>query len=85
MPLKLDPQCQAAIDLAKRALTDSVPLDAGLLLDALYHQAKLSARYPALEKYLRPRFPSGKKSPTKSRLRLICGRSFSSSRNVTSR
>ena len=65
MPLKFDPQCQAAIDLAKKALTDSAPLDVGLLLDALYHHAHLDSRYPALEKYLRAPIAQKKEVPDK--------------------
>ena len=49
MPLMLDSTCQGAIDLAKRALVDGAPLDAPLLLAALYRQSDLKTAYPELE------------------------------------
>jgi ATP-dependent Clp protease ATP-binding subunit ClpA len=43
----LDPECRAAIDLARRALPDGQRLDVACLLDALYHGSSLSSD-PAL-------------------------------------
>ena len=55
MPLKLDPGCEAAIALAKRAVAEGQALDATLLLAALYHaDPELRRRHPGLEAHLRP-------------------------------
>ena len=52
MALKLESQCQAAVDLAKRALPDGAELGAEVLLSSLYHHGNLKSKYPALEHYL---------------------------------
>ncbi len=52
MALKLDPQCQAAVDLAKRALPEGTDLDVSVLLSSLYYRGDLKQKYPSLEKYL---------------------------------
>lgn len=46
--LKLAPEAQAALDLAKRALPEGQELSAGLLLASLYHAAELSDDFPEL-------------------------------------
>jgi ATP-dependent Clp protease ATP-binding subunit ClpC len=48
MPLRFNPACQSAIDLAKRALPDGAELDVGTLLGALYYGGDLKAKYPRL-------------------------------------
>jgi len=48
MPLRFDPACQTAIDLAKRALPDGAELDIGTLLGALYYGGDLNSKYPGL-------------------------------------
>jgi ATP-dependent Clp protease ATP-binding subunit ClpA len=50
--LTFDPRCQAAIDLAKRSLPDGAALDTVTLLAALYREADISAKYPALGRFL---------------------------------
>ena len=68
MPLNLDPLCQAAVDLAKKCVPEGTPLDAGLLLDALYYRANLQPRYPALQSYLHPPVATRRDAPKKVEL-----------------
>lgn len=53
MPIRFDPQCQAAVDLAKKALPEDAELNAETLLAALYHHAQLQSRFPELQRFLR--------------------------------
>lgn len=46
MALNLDPECQNAVDLAKRAVPPQAELDLLTLLAALYHSSDLKSRYP---------------------------------------
>jgi hypothetical protein len=52
MGIKFDPECQAAVDIAKQALSDGAELDAGTLLASLYYRGNLKSKYPLLEKHL---------------------------------
>jgi hypothetical protein len=63
--MQLEPDCQAAIDLAKRAVSEGASRDAGLLLAALYHAAKLNALYPDLARFLAPPRPLREQAPVK--------------------
>jgi len=54
VPLTFAPDCQAAIDLAKRALADGAPLDARVLLAALYQQEAVARAHPGLDACLPP-------------------------------
>lgn len=61
MPLTLEPDCQAALDLAKRAVPEGQALDAGLLLAALYNTSEIHDRFARLAGFLpapEPRRPS---------------------------
>lgn len=48
MPLKLEPECQQALDLAKRSVPTGAELDLLTLLGALYYSTNLQSRYPFL-------------------------------------
>jgi ATP-dependent Clp protease ATP-binding subunit ClpA len=65
MGLNLDPDSQAAVDLAKRALPKGGQLDVGLLMAALYHSAKLKKRFPQLGSCLPRPSQKRKKTPDK--------------------
>jgi ATP-dependent Clp protease ATP-binding subunit ClpA len=65
MPLTFDPECQAAIDLAKWSTADGATLDVGVLLAALFHATALRGRYPQLERYLKAPQPQRDHVPQK--------------------
>ncbi len=48
MPLQLEPECQKAVDRAKRAIPAGGELDFLTLLAALYYSSELQGRYPHL-------------------------------------
>jgi ATP-dependent Clp protease ATP-binding subunit ClpA len=53
MGLNLDPQLQAALDLAKRALPEGARLDVDLLLDSLFHATPLGQRLSGYAPYFK--------------------------------
>lgn len=57
MGLNFDADCQAALDLARRALPDGAELDVAALMAALYHSTALKYRFPKLGPYLRQPVP----------------------------
>ena len=50
--MNFDPEAQAAVDLAKRAVAKGAALDLPTLLAAVYHSTPLKERYPQLAKCL---------------------------------
>jgi len=52
MSMKLESQCQAAMDLAKSSIPEGKELDVGLALSALYYGTNLCKSWPALAKGL---------------------------------
>ena len=58
MGLKLDPQSEAARDLAKRAVPPGGQLKLPALLSALYHTSSLKERFPKMASWLE--MPRGK-------------------------
>jgi len=57
VPLTLDPDRQAALDLAKRAVAEDQGHDAGLLLAAIYSTGKIRDCFSSLTEYLPPPEP----------------------------
>jgi len=51
--LTFDPECQAAVDLAKRTVPDGAALGVAVLLSAVYHETEIHRLVPAFE----PRIP----------------------------
>jgi len=61
--MRFDPESQAAVDLAKRAIPKGGELDVGTLLAALYHGTEMKERFPELESYLERPKESHKRTP----------------------
>lgn len=68
MGLNFEPECQAAIDLAKRAAPEGAELDILTLLSALYHCTRLKSQFPHLADILDPPIPLRQETPEKVRL-----------------
>lgn len=65
MGLKLDSECQAALDLAKRAVPEGGELDTILLLSAVYNSTHVREQHPELAPYLKPLEEVRKSTPAK--------------------
>jgi ATP-dependent Clp protease ATP-binding subunit ClpA len=63
--LTLDPECQAAVDLAKRAVQQGSVLETGTLLAALYAAQSVRARHPELAASLSAPSPVRAETPAK--------------------
>ncbi len=88
MGLVLDSECQSAVDVAKSALAEGMPLDVVPLLDALYHSTQLKERLPELAAYFEkptPRRPPPDKVPLAERLRPLLGPLVRQDHPVTAR
>jgi ATP-dependent Clp protease ATP-binding subunit ClpA len=68
MGLKLDPESEAARDLAKRAVPAGGELDVGILLSALFHSSALKDQFPQLAPYLKKPVKRHKDTPGKVQL-----------------
>ncbi|NNG15793.1 MAG: ATP-dependent Clp protease ATP-binding subunit [Gemmatimonadales bacterium] len=68
MGLKLDPESEAARDLAKRAVPAGGELDVGILLSALYHSSALKDQFPQLAPCLKKPAKRHKDAPDKVQL-----------------
>jgi ATP-dependent Clp protease ATP-binding subunit ClpC len=54
MALNLDADCQAALEVAKRAVPPGDELDIGILMRGLYHSTSLRQQFPSLGAHLEP-------------------------------